>query len=64
MKIAKDMKVEKFRQTLTDLDYIVKDSDKQLQYILNNHTGEIKLSFDKDGKTITGYQYVRASQND
>jgi hypothetical protein len=56
MKIS-DLKVEELRKALTDLGYIVKDTNKQLEYHINNAKSEIKLTFDKDGKTITGYQY-------
>jgi hypothetical protein len=57
-----DLKVEEFRKALIDLGYIVKDTNKQLEYHINNAKSEIKLSFDKDGKTITGYQYQSKSK--
>ena len=50
--------VQKFKQACTDAGYILKDNDKQIQSLLNQHTGEINFSIDKDGKTITGFRYI------
>jgi hypothetical protein len=56
--------VETFKQACTDAGYILKDNDKQIQYLLDRQAGKINFTFEKDGKTITGYQFVSVSNNE
>jgi hypothetical protein len=58
MKITKSNNtVELFRKACDDAGYKIKDTDKQLQYMLNQQQGEVTIRLDKDGKTIIGYKY-------
>jgi hypothetical protein len=50
--------VQLFKQACLDAGYIIKDNDKQIQYLLDQQSGEINFSFDKDGKTIMGFKFI------
>lgn len=62
MKITKDTDVSKFRESINDLGYIMKDRDEQIQFILDNidlaKKDEVTIVLGKDRKTIIGYKYV------
>ena len=54
--------VETFKKACIDEGYIFKDNDKQIKYLLDRQSGEINFTFEKDGKTITGYKFVSVSE--